>query len=186
MPAVKPTEGLEVSENSQLAQKLSEGASVLVNYNWNPHKRGKYQITFSGTQRAGILRGSRKVPTLSCSLEVWPALDASPSVQYKWLTPNGGAVFLVTAQHGHPPGPLIQYQAVLNGTELSFAGVNPGTVTHRSHAGGVAVLMWQAEAKYPPSAQQFELTINPATKTNEEYWSKLASRIRIDAQSVEK
>jgi hypothetical protein len=186
VPIVIPEKGLEIRENTRLGQKLTEGASIMITYNLYARKTGTYRITFSGTQHAGTLLGSRSVPTLPCTIEVWPAVDANPTVEYKWLTPNGGAVYMVTARHGHPPGPLIQYQAVLKEANLSFTGVSHATVIHNSHEGGVAVLIWQAEAKSSPVPQQFEVIVNGGTNSNENYWRKLRDVLRVDAQSVER
>ncbi len=186
VPVIVPSQGLEIQENTQLGQKLTQGALIQINYNLYPRKTGKYQITFSGTQRAGLLRGSHAVPALECNIEVWPALDANPSVDYKWPTPNGGAVFMVTARHGHPPASLVQYQAVLKGADLSFTGVSHGMITQNSHSGGVAVLIWQAEAKSSPVPQQFEVAVNARTNKDENYWRKLTSELRVNAQSLEK
>jgi hypothetical protein len=168
-----------------VSRNLTAGGSTDIVYHLKAQTAGQYELRFFGTQHSGQLRDGLPLAERSCKVEVWSAVDPKPRVDYRWLVPDGSAIFLVTAQHGHPPGSPIQYQAVLNGDDLSFVDVSPGKILHNTHSGGVAVLIWQAPPKPTRLPQEFEVRVKRQTGTNEDYWKNLTREFQVKAQYVE-
>jgi hypothetical protein len=201
VPSVTPKEGLTIGEEGPMSRNLTAGGSIDVIYHLKAQAPGRYEVLFSGTQHSGQWRGWLPLQDRRCELEVWAPVDRHPKVEYGGLAGDGSAVFVVTARHGHPPS-SIRYRAVAIGDQLSFTGVSYGKVVSNTHSGGVAVIVWEAEAfkwepdaKKPHQTQDFAVRIKRETNTDEGSWKNLLpvpdnpsdkrNKFQVGAQYVE-
>jgi hypothetical protein len=175
-PLVFPNQGLQIQEGI-VERKVTEESALSVVYSFSAQSPRSYDLNISGAQHSGFFPGWKEVKELHCKIVVLPIIDRVPSVEYGGSAADRrSASFIVTARHGHPPGPKVEYRAQISGDDLAFEGVarvngsGSAKITHVSSHGGIAILVWTVDAKATPDQHQFQVTVKRTIETDENYW----------------
>lgn len=181
-----PTEGrLTIAETHPQRRKLAVSSPVDVAYHLIVEMPGQYVINFHGTQHSGQLIGWQPIRSdLKLNIDAWPQIDERPTISYERSTPEGIAVFQVTARHGHPLADKgLTYRAAVVGDNLSFVSVSPGSVNDNTSNKGVATIVWKATPiiTLPLKPQEFVLTLKSNVTRDEKYWKDLVEKFDIGA-----